>query len=89
MYDIYKACLNMYPNASLTLDLFLQLAWQAEAAEAALAAARAELEAAARDDISPSRTQAARERIAALEADCCRLKVHALPQPLTQSIYLQ
>lgn len=65
----------------MTLDLFLFLAWQAETAEAALAAARAELEAAARDDISPSRTQAARERIAALEADCCRLKVHALPQP--------
>jgi hypothetical protein len=48
---------------------------QAAAAESALAAARAQLEAAARDDISPSRAQAARQRIAALEAERARLQV--------------
>ncbi len=51
---------------------------QAVAAESALAAARAQLEAAARDDISPSRSQAARQRIAALEAERARLQVAAL-----------
>ncbi len=48
---------------------------QTEAADAALAAARAELEAAAREDISPSRAQAAQKRIAALEAECGRQQV--------------
>ena len=63
---------NMVTGFQGSNHLTRALGAQAEAADAALAAARAELEAAAREDISPSRAQAAQKRIAALEEECGR-----------------